>query len=100
MLIINNASFPVIAMCWHKQYGYGDQEIIEPNESENISGPFLGEMDGGECRLAMPGEISCHEDEDNENGFHVSKGSQLNLGNGDFGVIIWHYEDELVLKKE
>ena len=97
MNIVNKTSFPVIALCWHKQYGYGYEVTIDPGQSKEVSGPYIGEMGEGSCRLAMPGEITCHEDEDGESGFYVSDGNQLSLGNGESGITIRHHENELIL---
>ena len=98
MNIVNKTTFPVIATCWHKKYGYGDEETIEPDKSMDVSGPYIGEMGGGSCCLAMPGKITCHEKSDDEFGFHVSEGNQLNLGSGESGVAIRHHLNDLILK--
>jgi len=97
MNIVNKATFPIIAVCWHKKYGYGDEEDIEPGQSSNVVGPYIGEMGGGSCRLVMPGEITCHEESDDEFGFHVSEGDQLNLGNGESGITVRHHLNDLKL---
>ena len=98
MNVVNKTTFPVIAMCWHETYGYGYEETIESGKSMDVSGPYIGEMGGGSCCLAMTGKITCHEKSDDEFGFHVSEGNQLNLGNGESGVTIRHHLDDLILK--
>lgn len=106
MNIVNKTSFPVIAVCWHRQYGYGEEKTIEPGQSGKVPGLHLGEgeIKGVDHCSPMPGEITCHEGEDNEFEFHVSEGNQLNLGNGgstessEFGVTIRHCDNELILK--
>ena len=97
MNIVNKTSFPVVAVCWHKQYGYGDEETVEPGQSKDILGPYLGKMGGVSCHLSMSGKIACHKKQDDESGFHVSDGNQLNLGSGELGVTIRHYSNDLAL---
>ncbi len=75
MKINNNTSFKIIAFCWHISHGYGDDVEIEPGESAEVNGPYIGEMGGGSCHVAIEGEISCHEKPDDEDGFQVLKGS-------------------------
>ena len=96
MNIINKTFFPVIAWCWHKSYGCGYEKIINPGQSKEVLGPYIGEMDGGHCRLVIPGEITCHEGEDNESGFHVSDGNPLTLGDDVTRVTIRRYKNELI----
>ncbi len=94
MQIINNTSFTIVAFGWHKQYGAGDKVEIHPNEKGEVNGPYLGEMGGGDCYIALEGEIVVHEEPDNENGFHVSKGNHLNLGAGDQGITVFHHSED------
>jgi len=93
MQITNNTSFKIVAFGWHEQYGAGDKVEIEPGENSEVNGPYIGEMGGGRCHLALEGEISVHEEPDNDNGFHVSKGNHLNLGAGEKGVTVFHYSE-------
>jgi len=91
MQIVNNTSFKLVAFAWHEQYGSGDKVEIEHGKSSEVLGPYLGEMGGGSCHIALEGEITCHEGPDDDNGFHVSKGNHLNLGNENEGVTVFHY---------
>lgn len=48
MRIINNTSFPIIAFCFDKSNKCGDDVAIDPGENEEVKGPYLGEMGGGQ----------------------------------------------------
>ena len=95
MKIINKTSFEVIAFGWHNKKGYGDDVPILPGQSVEVNGPYLGEMDGGKCYIALDGEIICHEGPDCDVGLHIAKNKLIALKNGDNGVTIRHCEDEL-----
>ncbi len=97
MDVTNKTTFPIIAMCWHTMYGYGDEKTIEPGQSEDILGSYIGEMGGGKCHLIKEGKITIHEAPDDESGYHVSKGHQLNFGNEESGVTVRHHSDDLEL---
>jgi len=94
MKVINKTSFPIIAFCWCKKIGCGEEVIIESGESKYVFGPSIGSVDKGDCFIVVPGKITCHEDPDNEFGYHVSKGKKLILANDDMGVTIQHYLDK------
>jgi hypothetical protein len=98
MKVTNNCSFAVIAFGWHVAYGYGGDVRIEPGRSAEISGPYVGELDGGSCHIALLGEdVVCQEAPDEENGFHVSMGNQLSLGSGKTGsrgITIRHFSED------
>ena len=93
MKVNNNAPFNLIAFCWHKKYGYGDDTEIPAGESAEVPGPSLGEMGGGDCTIIIEGEISCHERENNEEAFHVSMGNQLSLESRKKGITIRHFSE-------
>jgi hypothetical protein len=86
MKVTNNASFPVKAFGVHTKHGYGTDTYIKPGESAEISGPYLGEMGGGSCRIAIPGEIICHEGPDGEGTFQIAQKSPIHLQTGEVGV--------------
>jgi len=92
--ITNNTSYPLIAFCWHIQKGYGDDVEIQPNQSADVSGPYIGEMGGGNCYIVVPGKIVCQETPDDEIGFHVSTGNLLVLRSGDIGTTVRHSQDK------
>lgn len=96
MKVTNNTTEAIIACTWHATYGPGDDIQIEPGETKESRGPFIGEMGGGDCYLILPGEIICHEKEDDENNFQVIKGSQLELTeDGVQGVTIRHFSENI-----
>lgn len=95
MEITNKTSFLVIAVCWHTERGHGEEVAIQPDETREVLGPYLGEMDGGSCHIATPHEITCHEGEDGKEGYHVSKGNQLVLSSGKNGVTVRHHSEDI-----
>jgi len=95
MLVTNKTSFPIIAFGWDTEIGYGEDTEISPNESENISGPYVGEMGGGSCHIHIEGEISCHENPDDENGFRIEQGNPLSLQSGTRGITVRHHLDAI-----
>lgn len=98
MNIMNSTSYPLIAFCWHTEKGYGDDVTIQPNQSANVSGPYVGEMGGGKCYVNVLGRIVCTEnpeDEDEDAGvFQVSKGNILAIQSFKKGVTVRHHLDE------
>lgn len=94
MKVTNNASFPVRAFGFHTERGYGKDTNINPGKSADILGPYLGEMDGGSCRVVIPGEIICHEYPDDDNNYSIAPGNPVHLRDGDIGVTIRHYLDD------
>lgn len=96
MRVTNNTKEAIIACTWHTSYGPGDDTQIEPGETKEPIGPFIGEMGGGDCHLDLPGEIVCHQKEDDDNNFQVIKGLQLELSaDGIQGVTIRHFSEDL-----
>ncbi len=94
MRITNNAPYPVVAFCWDSNRGYGADVTIAPSCTEDIAGPYIGEMDGGSCYLSIEGEVVCQETPDDSNGFQVIKGNSLSLASGNRGVTVRHHSDE------
>ena len=94
MDITNSTSFEVIAFGWHTDRGYGDDVSIQPGETKEVNGPFIGEMGGGDCHILIEGEINCHEGPDDENGFQVLEGAQLSLAAGDKGITVRHHSED------
>lgn len=94
MKVINKASFPVIAFGWDTRIDYGDDVRIEPGHSAEVLGPYLGEMGGGDCHIALLGsDIICHDGPDEGDSFHISEGNQINLQEGTHGITIRHYAE-------
>lgn len=94
MKVTNQASFPIIAFCFDENVGYGADTLIQPGQSEDVLGPYLGEMGGGSCRVHVPGEIICSEEPDSGNSFQVNQNNQLHLATGDKGVTVRHHLDD------
>lgn len=94
MDITNKTSFPVIAFGWHIERGYGNDVTIEPGETKLVSGPYVGDMEDEPCFIHIAGEITCHEDPDNDSGFHVSADNQLNLSADKTGFCVRHHSED------
>ncbi len=99
MKVRNLCSFPVCAFVWDKRLGAGFPSVIEPNTEAEPKGPFVGEMGGGMCFLALPGEITVHEGDDEPGKFNVSLGNPLCLGStgvdSENGITIHHKDEKL-----
>lgn len=95
MKILNKTKETLIAFTWDTRFGSGDDIKIEPNQTGEPIGPFIGEMGGGECRLVQEGKIVCQENPDDKNGFQVLKGKQLELKTGTSGVTVRHFSEEI-----
>ena len=95
MKVTNNTSYPVIAFGTETRLGYGEDVIIQPGECADVSGPYVGEMGGGDCYIHLAGEIICHEGCDDGSDFQVIKGTPLCLLAGGRGVTVRHHLDEL-----
>jgi len=97
MKVTNNTEEAIIACTWHTSYGSGDDIQIESGETKEPIGPYIGEMGSGSCRLVLSGnDIICHQKEDDENGFQVIKGLQLELtADGIQGVTIRHFSEDI-----
>lgn len=93
MKVTNSTPYPLIAFGWHLQRGYGVDVTIQPSETMEVLGPYLGELDGGACHVLIPGEISCQEGADDDDGFQVTLGNQLNLASDDVGITVRHYTE-------
>ncbi len=93
MKVTNNTSSTLVAFGFHTQLGRGDYMEISPGQTVDVQGPYLGEMGGGKCYVALLGEIICQLDPDNEVGFQVTPGNPLNLASGEHGITVYHYDD-------
>lgn len=94
MKVTNNTSYPVIAFGTETRLGYGEDVTVQPGESADVSGPYVGEMGGGDCYIHLAGEITCHEGPDDDSGFQVIRGTPLCLSAGGRGVTVRHHLDE------
>lgn len=93
MKVTNHASFPVVAFGVHVQRGYGDDVTIQPGQSADVSGPYVGEMDGCSYYVHIDGELACHEKPDDDSGFEIARGKPICLQSGSKGITIRHHED-------
>ena len=91
MKVLNKTSFSLIAFGWHEDIGYGDDVTILPGETGEVNGPYLGEMGGGDCHVALVGELVCQEAPDDKTGLQVLKDQPLSLGGGNRGITIRHH---------
>ena len=99
MKVTNNALYPLIAFAWHVDRGYGEDTTINPGTSEVVKGPYIGEMGDGACHIDVPGEITCQETPDDEHGFQVTLGCQLNLKSGDVGITVRHHLEPRIIEE-
>lgn len=97
MKVSNNTSYDLIAFGWHITHGCGDDVKIEPGQFADILGPYVGEMDDGSCYIIIEGEIACQETPDDNNGFQVIVGSQLNLQKNNKGITVRHFSEERIM---
>jgi len=95
MKVTNNTSFVVIAFGYRAPQGYAEDVEIPPGETKDVNGPYLGEMDGEACHVAILGEVICQEepDDDDGNGYQISLGNPIYLFDDDRGITIRHHED-------
>lgn len=101
MKVKNNASFAVIAIAWDYRFGFGEEVAIQPGETLEVPGPYVGEMGGGTCTLHLSDvTYECHEGADEANIFHISAGHQCALGNDQSGLTIRHYSEDLLTEKK
>jgi len=98
MKVTNSTRYTLTAFGWHLGAGYGDDVPIGSGKTREVLGPCLGEMDGSECHIIIPGEIVCQEEPDDNNGFQVGLGNQLNLGAGEVGITVRHYTEPRIIK--
>lgn len=94
MPVTNNISEAVIAFFYHTSYGYGEDTRIEPGETKEVTGPYIGEMGNGACHLMLEENITCHEGPDDDKGYQVGKGLPLCLFSDPKGVTIRHHSEE------
>jgi hypothetical protein len=93
MRVENGTYFKLIAIGFHTEQGYGDDVEISPYETKIVNGPYLGQMDGGDCYVAIPGKLTCHTGLDNGKKFHIGPGKPVKLIKGKHGIHIRHHED-------
>lgn len=93
MKVTNNTSFVVIAFGWREPTGYADDVSIAPGATEDVNGPYVGEMNGHPCFVALEGELTCQETPDDDNGIQILPGMHIYLGAGDRGITIRHHSD-------
>lgn len=94
MKVTNYASFPIVAFGWHVQHGISMDVTIKPGVTGEVSGPYLGEMGGGDCFIHFEGELRCHEGEDSDSEFHIGQGKPISFGHkGESGITVRHHLD-------
>jgi hypothetical protein len=93
MKITNRCSFLVTAFCFDTTYGYGNDVDINPGETADVQGPYLGEMGNGKCFVHIEGDIICQETPDDTVGFQVEQGYPLSLEANGKGVTVRHHVD-------
>ncbi len=94
MKVTNNTPEQLIAFAWDTRYGYGDDTSINPGETKEVVGPYIGDMGTGSCHIIPKGDIVCQTIPDDEKGFYVSKGNQLFLQADTSGISIRHFSEK------
>jgi hypothetical protein len=100
MKVTNKAGFSVNAVCYcdiGEGPQAGEEVLIRPEETKKVEGPAVDSRrrSGHLPTVVVPGEITCHEgDDDKENfTFGIAQGEHINLGSDNKGVVVWHCED-------
>jgi len=93
MKVTNNTSFSLTAFGYHTQKGYADDVEIQPGETKEVNGPYLGEMGGEKCFVAILGEVICQEGPDDDTGFQIGLDNPICLFDDDRGITIRHHCD-------
>ena len=94
MKVTNLTQFSVIAFCFDTDIGYGKDVLIEPGSTKDVEGPPIGDMGGKACYMPVEGAITCHEKEDDDNGFQVKQGCPLSLQGETQGITVRHHLDD------
>lgn len=95
MLVSNFCSFALKAFGWAEPYGYADDVLIPVGETREVNGPYIGQMGGGSCHVALTGEFTCQNQASVDTGvWMIAPGMSLTLRAGDRGITIRHHEDE------
>ena len=95
MLVTNRCSFPLLAFGWADSFGYADDILIPVGESREVDGPYVGEMGGGSCHVALIGSLTFQERPSDDIGFwEIARNVPACLRAGDRGITVRHHEDE------
>jgi len=96
MKVLNGTRAPLICFGLETRLGYGEDVVLAPGESAEVSGPYVGEMGGGSCFIYLKGEIFCQEtpDDDKNGRFQVIQGTPLHLEADGRGITVRHHLDE------
>lgn len=93
MKVTNETNFSVMAFGYHIHNGYAPDVEIPPGQSMEVNGPYVGEMGGGKCFVAILGDVICQEGPDDNNGYQIGPGNPICLFDDDRGITIRHHED-------
>ena len=93
MRVTNRTHFKVIAFGYHVEHGYGEDVEILPHQTKQVNGPYLGEMDGGDCYVVIRGKLICHTEPDDGERFQIKAGKPIRLLMKKHGINVRHHED-------
>lgn len=84
MQVKNITTHKLMAVIFHHKHGAGSLVTIQPGETKEVRGAYIGEIDGRSCYTTLQtdvDEIICHEEPDRDTAFRVIPGQPLCLGN-------------------
>lgn len=93
MQIKNGTSFPVIASCSFVSLGEGEKRLIQPGVSAQVLGPPIAKIEGRICYAVETGEITSHDNPNNQDRFFVAKGHPSIIDKIKVRIIIRHHLD-------
>lgn len=104
MIVKNGTSFIIKALCSHKLYGFGEQVIIKPYESNILKGPIICKQGDKISYFELPeliifcfekeGSISPQDEELPEDVVLITSDSSLAIKYGDLILSISHVLEE------
>lgn len=93
MYIKNNSSEPVVASCFFPSLGKGENKLIHPGTSVQVLGPPIAKIEGRICYAVETGEITCHDNTNNQDRFFIAKGHPSIIDKIKVRIIIRHHLD-------
>lgn len=100
MQVTNNTSFRVLAFTGQDKVGYSDDVVIDPGQTAEVPPPYDAVVGRPSNHQLFGHHIVCHEDEDNDHGYHVSLGQQLCLGGDDDAtIVVRHHSEDRQVKR-
>lgn len=97
MKVTNQTPFTVIAFGYHLHKGYAPDVEIPPGQFAEVNGPYLGEMGGEACYVAICGEVVCQEGPDDFkcSRYKIGRSNPIRLLDDFRGITIRHQDDPM-----